>query len=746
MTAREPAPLPDDPWLLAWAESRNWDIGFASVRFTEASGLVARALDYSPVIGQDPSQAEYRERVRRVVGAVATARAEAATTRTGKEVEHPPTPEFDTTLVHHLAAIRTALHEYNLAIDQARQEPGKDHTTWISDMESVLEDAFHQASTHIPDLDPTDIHELLRHQTTHTHPTRQPGSLPAGTPHRTQPTPEPAATTSTTETTTHNVTHTDGRLHPARIDELLPVLGRKYAETQKNNRIGNPLQSLSLTLQLPAGQREEIKFGVALYKRRKEYTEISGYALLGLVRLGWDLPEGSKISRRANGLMEEFKDDYRTPLEIAAAGELKTHLLHSSDRTLLTLAKQYQDSRKGPPAPIGHPRARSESALEVKLYKVFNTMAYAADDNRQLRYCSDHVLYELFFNLGWDIPNIGKWAALRERAEELGTRVAGHASGSAAGTAGAGPSGTTADQDVAPTAGETSDSTLRIVSTTTQHKKPETRTSPLQMDKLLGDLAQRWARKNGKFEQVTTSTPMTLEVEGVDREFHFGTLLNSREKGIAAVSGFTLLRLARYGWEPQQAEMFRRMRLLEVKYAGDFRTPLEMAADDDLPRDLLHEKDESLLRKVHEHLTAQKSTSIGKIKSNDALYKRLEHIANGSMPASDFMLYELFVNYGWEIPRGGSWAALNERVKGMVEAVRVSRAAGRSARVARVGVGGAVFYPGEVRAAEDAGVRVVRVGGDGGLLGAVAMVAQGVVEGDGGVPASGKGLREFVAA
>ncbi|MFD9293463.1 hypothetical protein ACFWBV_35530, partial [Streptomyces sp. NPDC060030] len=659
------------------------------------------------------------------------------------------------TLVHHLAAIRTALHEYNLAIDQARQEPGKDHTTWISDMESVLEDAFHQASTHIPDLDPTDIHELLRYQTTHTHLTGQPGSLPAGTPHRTQQhTPEPAATTSTTETTAqptpHTDTHTDGDLHSAWIDEILPELGRKYASTQEDNRIGNPLDGVFVTLQLSTGQRKTIDFGKALHNRRRGHAEVSGYTLLGLVRLGWDLPEGSKISERANRLLEDFKDDYRTPLEIAAARELKIHLLGSSDQRLLTLAKQYQNSRPGPPAPIGHPtRQKSSSPLERRLYITLRTMVYIANGARQLRYCSDHVLYELFYNLGWDIPKSDKWAALRKRAEELGTRVAGHASGSAAGTAGAGPSGTTADQGMAPTAAaETSDSALRIVSTTTQHKEPGTGMSPLQMDKLLGDLAQRWARASGKFEQVTTGTQMTLEVEGVICVFHFGTLLYRREHGKPAVSvsGFTLLRLARYGWEPRQENMMRRMQLLEVKYAGDFRTLLEMAADDDLPRDLLHENDDSLLLKMHEHLATQKSTSIGQLKPNDALYKRFAHIASGFLPVSDHVLYELFVNYGWEIPQRGKQVVLGVRVRGLVEAVRVSRAAARSARVARVGLGGAVFYPGEVGAAEDAGVRVVRVGGDGDVLGAVAMVAQGVVEGDGGVPASGKGLREFVAA
>ncbi|MFD9293472.1 hypothetical protein ACFWBV_35575, partial [Streptomyces sp. NPDC060030] len=438
-----------------------------------------------------------------------------------------------------------------------------------------------------------------------------------------------------------------------------------------------------MTIQLPTGQQKTITFGNGLYRRRKEYTEISGYALLGLARLRWDLPEGSKISERAHRLLEEFKDDDRTPLEIAAAGELKIDLLHSSDRTLLTLAKQYQDSRKGPPAPIGHPRQQSSSFLERKLFNAFGSMVYASSGSLQLRHCSDHVLYELFFNLGWDIPKSDKWAALRKRAEELGTRVAGHASGSAAGAAGAGPSGTTADQDVAPTAGETSDSTLRIVSITTQHKRPGTRTSPLQTDKLLGDLAKRWAATKGVVGKIDRLTRMYFEVGGVNREFAFGDLLATRGRGESAISGFTLLRLARYGWEPQQAEMLRRMRLLEVKYAGDFRTPLEMAADDDLPRDLLHEKDESLLVRVHEHLEAQKSTSIGQVKWKDALYKRLGQIASGSLPMSDHVLYELFVNYGWEIPRGGSWESLGVRVRGLVEAVRVSRAAGRSARVAR---------------------------------------------------------------
>jgi hypothetical protein len=48
-----PALETDDPWLKAWAASRNWTTDFALTRYAEASGLVGRALGYRMVIGQD---------------------------------------------------------------------------------------------------------------------------------------------------------------------------------------------------------------------------------------------------------------------------------------------------------------------------------------------------------------------------------------------------------------------------------------------------------------------------------------------------------------------------------------------------------------------------------------------------------------------------------------------------------------------------------------------------------------------
>jgi hypothetical protein len=48
-----PALATDDPWLNAWARSRNWTTDFALTRYVEASGLVRRAVGYRTVIGQD---------------------------------------------------------------------------------------------------------------------------------------------------------------------------------------------------------------------------------------------------------------------------------------------------------------------------------------------------------------------------------------------------------------------------------------------------------------------------------------------------------------------------------------------------------------------------------------------------------------------------------------------------------------------------------------------------------------------
>ncbi|MDX3849485.1 hypothetical protein [Streptomyces sp. AK02-01A] len=172
----------DDPWLNALARSRNWTTDFAITRYVEASGLVGRALGYRTAIGQDTPEAEYRQRLRDVVAAVTVARAEAATTAKGKETEHRPTPAYDAALIDRLKEIVTSLDEYNQAIDRALQDPETDHTPWISDMESMVEDASIKARALIPGLDPADVHHLFRHQALLQRPAGTPIYLP-GEPH-----------------------------------------------------------------------------------------------------------------------------------------------------------------------------------------------------------------------------------------------------------------------------------------------------------------------------------------------------------------------------------------------------------------------------------------------------------------------------------------------------------------------------------------------------------------------------------
>ncbi|MFI1840277.1 hypothetical protein [Streptomyces olivaceoviridis] len=177
---------PNDPWLNAWAASRNWTIDIAITRFTEASGIVNRALGYVAVIGQESAEVKYRDRLHRVVAAVAVARAEAPTSATGKETEHDSTSEYDAALIERLTAITTALDGYNQAIRQAVQDPAADHTHHISDRQSAVEEASNNAQDLIPGLDPGDVHHLYRYQTQQNLPAGASVYLP-GEPHPTRP-------------------------------------------------------------------------------------------------------------------------------------------------------------------------------------------------------------------------------------------------------------------------------------------------------------------------------------------------------------------------------------------------------------------------------------------------------------------------------------------------------------------------------------------------------------------------------
>ncbi|MET9018218.1 hypothetical protein ABZX74_46660 [Streptomyces olivaceoviridis] len=178
----------DDPWLNEWAASRNWAIGFAVRRFVEASGVVNRALGYVPSIGREPAEVEYRDRLRRVVAAVAVTREEAAATAVGGEMDQTAALAVDSALIEHLSAVATALAEYNWAIYRARTNPSSDHTSWISDMESMVEDASIDARNFIPGLDPADVHHVLRYRFQRTVPAGGSVHLP-GEPHPARPVP-----------------------------------------------------------------------------------------------------------------------------------------------------------------------------------------------------------------------------------------------------------------------------------------------------------------------------------------------------------------------------------------------------------------------------------------------------------------------------------------------------------------------------------------------------------------------------
>ncbi|MET7695972.1 hypothetical protein ABZT06_50445, partial [Streptomyces sp. NPDC005483] len=155
-----PGPAADDPRIIRWAASRNWTVPHATTLFTWASGIVGRALQHRPAIGDTPLASAYRDSLHRVIMAVAVARTEAHTTPKGKGTELAPDPGYEEQVITRLRAVFTALdtHPHDSAAVRTANE---------------------NAAELVPDLDDHDLHTLHTLHDNLTTP-EQPTSRPTG--------------------------------------------------------------------------------------------------------------------------------------------------------------------------------------------------------------------------------------------------------------------------------------------------------------------------------------------------------------------------------------------------------------------------------------------------------------------------------------------------------------------------------------------------------------------------------------
>ncbi|MFI2428668.1 hypothetical protein ACH5A7_32050 [Streptomyces sp. NPDC018955] len=152
-----------EEWLRAWAASRNWTTEFALAQYEQASGIVYRALNYHLTIGQGEVETEYRGLLRHVVAAVTDARAGAQTTGKGKEPEHSAPYEYDEKVASRLGAVFDALHLFHQAVTESAGKTASDHSTWVADMEVMVEYASQDAVEVVPGLDVRKVWLLYKH-------------------------------------------------------------------------------------------------------------------------------------------------------------------------------------------------------------------------------------------------------------------------------------------------------------------------------------------------------------------------------------------------------------------------------------------------------------------------------------------------------------------------------------------------------------------------------------------------------
>ncbi|MFD9293431.1 hypothetical protein ACFWBV_35355 [Streptomyces sp. NPDC060030] len=197
-----------------------------------------------------------------------------------------------------------------------------------------------------------------------------------------------------------------------RIDDLLPDLVMEYKKRKTGSTSIGIFPSKATIEVILSGVTRELAIGEMVHNRLYGDTHISGYALLRMYRNGWDVSGNRELRHLAEQLDSRYP--HVSLLDIAVDGSLPRELLHPFDQKLLDTVDELRPSVDGRPTPIGKPGNEDK-----KLKSFFQTIA-----NGQ-RYVSDAMLYELYENRKWEIPNTPTWDNIRRRAEALVATVNG---------------------------------------------------------------------------------------------------------------------------------------------------------------------------------------------------------------------------------------------------------------------------------------------------------------------------------
>ncbi|MET7695953.1 hypothetical protein ABZT06_50340, partial [Streptomyces sp. NPDC005483] len=153
----------EDEWLSQWARSRNWADEFAVAQFREASGLVGEALGLRPALGGGEAESVYRERVRRVVAAVAEAGAQAQTDDKGKGPELSGVPGHDASAGSALRGVFAELDAYQRVVAGDAGEPSQQQEEAVELAAGRVAGAMGAAVAFVPGLHDRDLYGIYRY-------------------------------------------------------------------------------------------------------------------------------------------------------------------------------------------------------------------------------------------------------------------------------------------------------------------------------------------------------------------------------------------------------------------------------------------------------------------------------------------------------------------------------------------------------------------------------------------------------
>ncbi|MFD9293378.1 hypothetical protein ACFWBV_35055 [Streptomyces sp. NPDC060030] len=207
----------------------------------------------------------------------------------------------------------------------------------------------------------------------------------------------------------------------------------EYEQRRGNTSIGNISVRAKLAVSLP-GVTREINIGRMLYERIHGDVIMSQFTLLRLYRDGLDLSGRPELKKLAEELDTRYSrgSSPMTLLGMAVAGNLPRELLHPFDQNLMNSVDNHRPPVGGRPTPIGKVAARADAPL----FESLEAMAVGP------RHVSDAVLYELYENRKWKIPDNPVYRKIRRRAQKLVAAAIVGTSHRAAmmGVAGPGPS------------------------------------------------------------------------------------------------------------------------------------------------------------------------------------------------------------------------------------------------------------------------------------------------------------------